>query len=102
MHHPPYLGPGRCSTLPDSMQQTGDQPMTDQTTDRRVTVPEAAVLLGLSEDAICSRLKRGTLRKEKGIDGTVYVALRPSEPTDRPTNRPMTNHRPANRPTKAA
>ena len=45
---------------------------------------EAAILLGLSEDAVRSRLKRGTLRKEKGADGTVFVVLG-GETGDRPT-----------------
>ncbi len=57
------------------MRQTDDQPKTDQPTNRRVTVPEAVALLGLSEDAVRSRLKRGTLRKEKSPDGTVLVVL---------------------------
>jgi hypothetical protein len=71
------------------MLTTDDQPTdahpTDQTTDRRVTVAQAAVLLGLSEDAVRSRLKRGTLGKEKDADGTVFVVLgangRPGRPT---------------------
>ena len=78
------------------MLTTDDQPTdahpTDQTTDRRVTVAQAAVLLGLSEDAVRSRLKRGTLGKEKDADGTVFVVMgangRPGRPTtnaDRPT-----------------
>ena len=78
------------------MLTTDDQPTdahpTDQTTDRRVTVAQAAVLLGLSEDAVRSRLKRGTLGKEKDADGTVFVVMgangRPGLPTtnaDRPT-----------------
>ncbi|MBV9455305.1 MAG: hypothetical protein JOZ19_14520 [Rubrobacter sp.] len=75
--------------------------MTDQTTEetptRRVTVPDAAVLLGLSEDAVRSRLKRGTLRKEKDEDGTVFVVLSAESPTDRPTSnrgRPAANQTP--------
>jgi hypothetical protein len=74
------------------MRPTDDQPTdahpTDQTTDRRMTVAQAAVLLGLSEDAIRSRLKRGTLSKEKDADGTVFVVLDGGRPTtngDRPT-----------------
>ena len=73
------------------MRPTNDKPTdahpTDTTTERRVTVAEAALLLGLSEDAVRSRLKRGTLRKEKGTDGTVLVALDGDRPTtngDRP------------------
>jgi len=57
------------------MNPTNDQPKTGQPTDRRVSVAEAAVLLGDSAGAIRSRLKRGTLRKEKAKDGTVLVFL---------------------------
>lgn len=77
------------------MQPTNDHTKTDQPTDRRVTVAEAATLLGLSEEAVRSRLKRGTLRKEKARDGTVLVVLgaegssldygRPTYGADRPT-----------------
>ena len=69
------------------MRPPDDRPTTGQAPDRRVTVQEAAILLGLSEDAVRSRLKRGTLRKEKGTDGTVLVALDGDRPTtngDRP------------------
>jgi hypothetical protein len=57
------------------MHPTNDHTKTDQPTNRRVTVAEAATLLGLSEEAVRSRLKRGTLRKEKASDGTVLVVL---------------------------
>ena len=74
------------------MRPTNDQPAdahpTDRTTDRRVTVAQAAELLGLSEDAVRSRLKRGTLSKEKDADGTVFVVLdggRPTTNSDQPT-----------------
>jgi hypothetical protein len=80
------------------MRPTNDQPAdahpTDQTTDRWVSVAQAAVLLGLSEDAVRSRLKRGTLRREKGTDGTVFVVLDGGVPADRPTthvDRPTAN-----------
>ncbi len=78
------------------MRPTNDQPAhdhrTDQTADRRVTVAQAALLLGLSEAAVRSRLKRGTLSKEKDADGTVFVVLdgggsgdrRPTANGDRP------------------
>jgi hypothetical protein len=84
---------------PNGQSQT-DHPTSqpaDQPTDRRVSVAEAAVLLGLSEEAVRSRLKRGTLRKEKAPDGTVLVVLgrggsadRPTNGTDRPTTRTTT------------
>jgi hypothetical protein len=51
------------------------QPSADQPTDRRVTVVEAAAILGITPDAVRSRLRRGTLRKDEAPDGTVLVAL---------------------------
>ena len=86
VHKIPYAG--------DRMPQTNDRPETNHSTDRRVTVQEAAVLLGLSEDAVRSRLKRSTLGKEKAPDGTVYVLLGVAEWTDRPTTRQPTNVQP--------
>src|SRR4051812_29867876 len=68
-----------------SMRPTTDQPTTNQATEQRVTVPEAATILGLSEDAVRSRLKRGTLAKEKGRDGTVFVVLGSDKTNDQPT-----------------
>jgi hypothetical protein len=75
------------------MRPAKDQPATNQSTsqttdhstDHRLTVPEAAMLLDLSEDAVRSRLKRGTLRKEKAQDGTVFVVLSANENTCRPS-----------------
>ncbi len=76
-------------TLVAIMTTDQDRPGTDEATDesipRRVSVPEAALLLGISEDAVRSRLRRRTLRKEKASDGTVYVILDGTAPTDRPT-----------------
>lgn len=46
---------------------------------RRVTVPEAAEMLGTSSDAVRSRMRRGKLKREDGEDGTVYVLLRVDE-----------------------
>ncbi len=69
------------------MRPTNDQPAADHPADRRVTVAQAAELLGLSEDAVRSRLKRGTLSKEKDADGTVFVVVngdRPATNGDRP------------------
>ncbi len=43
--------------------------------ERRYTVNEAAELLGISAEAVRARINRGTLTKEKGTDGTVYVRL---------------------------
>jgi len=41
--------------------------------DKRVTLREASVLLGVSEGAIRKRVARGTIRSEKGDDGLRYV-----------------------------
>jgi hypothetical protein len=64
------------------MQRNGDQSQskTDQSNDRAasyqsVPVPEAAQILGISPEAVRARIQRGTLQKEKGSDGTVYVRL---------------------------
>lgn len=52
----------------------------------RLTVPEAAATLGISEEAVRGRLKRGTLAKERDAGGTVYVLLE-SDQTRRPDDR---------------
>jgi hypothetical protein len=38
-------------------------------------VPEAAEILGITTDAVRSRMRRGKLRREEGEYGTVYVLL---------------------------
>ena len=75
-----------------NVQPTTDQP-TSETTDQRVTVADAALLLGISEDAVRSRLRRGTLRRETGGDGTVFVVLGTDRPASyqRPTDNRSTN-----------
>lgn len=63
----------------------------------RYTVKEAASVLGISQDAVRSRIKRGSLEVER--EGRrVYVLL---VATDQPTNEP-TNQRPTNRPMQEA
>ncbi len=51
------------------------RPSTDQSAMRRVTVPEAAQILGVTPDAVRSRLRRGTLQRDEAADGTVLVVL---------------------------
>jgi hypothetical protein len=71
-----------------------DQPgesTTSEPPNNRLTVAQAADQLGISEDAVRSRIKRGTLRAERE-NGAVVVLLdtdRPatSQPTDKPTDR---------------
>jgi hypothetical protein len=55
------MGEGRLS---------GDEPPTNQ----RLTVPEAASWLGITEAAVRGRIKRGTLRSYRE-EGNVYVVL---------------------------
>jgi hypothetical protein len=44
-------------------------------TDTRLTLRQAAAVLGVSESAIRKRVERGTLRSDKGPDGRRYVYL---------------------------
>ncbi len=54
--------------------QTADK--FDQTKTRlRYTVHEAAMLLGLSVEAVRKRAERGKLARERDADGTVYILL---------------------------
>jgi hypothetical protein len=55
----------------DAWSRVDDVQVDDRT---RVTVAQAAKLLGLSAEAVRSRLQRGTLKSEK-VGGTVYVLL---------------------------
>src|SRR5215204_5966279 len=65
------------------------QTSSEQSTDRRVTVVEAATILSITPDAVRSRLRRGTLRKDRGPDGEVLVVLDgDASATDRPTDQP--------------
>src|SRR5215218_344060 len=58
----------------------------EQSTDRHVTVVEAATILSITPDAVRSRLRRGTLRKDRGPDGEVLVVLDgDASATDHPT-----------------
>jgi hypothetical protein len=45
----------------------------------RVTIREAAARLGVTESAIRKRIQRGSLDKERGSDGRVYVYLNLSQ-----------------------
>src|SRR5215212_981053 len=56
------------------MRPSGDQAATRQL----YNVTEAAEVLGLTVEAVRSRIKRGTLEKEKDDDGTVYVVVEES------------------------
>ncbi len=45
----------------------------------RVTVPEAAELLGITQSAIRKRVQRGTIPWDKDGEGRIYVYVDPSE-----------------------
>lgn len=46
--------------------------------EQRLTLSEAAEVLGTTKDAVRMRVRRETLRSEKGEDGRVYVFLYPT------------------------
>jgi predicted transcriptional regulator len=56
-------------------------------TNQRVTVSEAAELLGITPEAVRMRIKRDTLRSERQA-GRVFVLLGQDQPTEQPTDRP--------------
>jgi hypothetical protein len=55
---------------------------------RRVSVGEAAVLLGISKDAVRARIRHGTLRSDKTDDQMVHVWLGEDLDSDRNTVHP--------------
>ena len=74
--------------MPPNRPTKSDRPMPEPT-DQWVSVRDAAAALGLSEDAIRSKVKRRTLRARKGNDGRVLVLV-----GDQPIDRPPTIGRP--------
>jgi hypothetical protein len=63
-------------TVHSGQRPPEDRPEQSSTVEaRRVTVPEAAEILGTTTDAVRSRMRRGKLKREEGADGTVYVVL---------------------------
>jgi hypothetical protein len=81
------------------MQQSSDSPNShDQSVNRRVTVAEAAQLLGVSTDSIRSRLRRGTLKREDASDGTILVVL-PSDSSDTDSQPTVSTGHSTNHPT---
>jgi uncharacterized coiled-coil protein SlyX len=62
----------------------GEKAATDQATRQRMSVLEAADALGISEDAVRSRIKRGTLTSEREGGRVFVILVGPDRPTDRP------------------
>src|SRR5829696_1604168 len=86
MTHPDEV-PDRPNDRPKTVFNSHPPPtarLGPSSTVRRVTVPEAAEILGTTTDAVRSRMRRGKLRREEGEDGTVYVLLDGNVP-DSPT-----------------
>ncbi len=75
----PVMGEGRLS---------GDESPANQ----RLTVPEAASWLGITEAAVRGRIKRGTLRSYRE-EGNVYVVLVGDSSRDSSTDQPATDPR---------
>ncbi len=57
------------------MRQADDQPRDQPQAGRRLSVQQAAEVLGVTVDAVRGRVKRGTIASTKGEDGSVYVLL---------------------------
>lgn len=68
------------------MHPGDDKATTGHTAKRLLTVAEAAEELGLTVEAVRSRIKRGTLEKEKAPDGSVFVVVNTARA------RPVTDH----------
>jgi hypothetical protein len=62
---------------------TGEQERTNGDGTLRLTVPEAAGVMGISAEAVRQRIKRGTLPTEKDASGTVHVLLNEAQVGDR-------------------
>jgi hypothetical protein len=68
---------------------TVDDHRGERRSERRVHLSEAAALLGVSKDAVRMRVKRGTLRSEKGENGRVYVWVNVNPDADPNTVHPQ-------------
>jgi len=57
------------------VRPAANQPRDQSQASQRLTIQEAAEVLGVTVDAVRGRIKRGTLTSIKGEAGTVYVLL---------------------------
>jgi hypothetical protein len=67
------------------MRRIGESTVTERRGAGRVSVEEAAVLLGISKEAVLTRLRHGTLRSENTDDQMVHVWLGEAIDSDRNT-----------------
>jgi len=74
-----------------SQSTASDEAAAGREATRRYTVHEAALLLGLSVDAVRKRAERGRLKREKASDGTVYILLGTDEPAGQAANQPASS-----------
>ncbi len=79
------------------MGEDAGRDMSEHTGTLRVTIREAAARLGVTEGAIRKRVKRGSLLKEQGEDGRVYVHLPVSHDASHEQSRSETRHLPDSR-----
>ena len=68
--------------------------MTEHSGTLRVTIREAAARLGVTEGAIRKRIQHGSLPKEQGEDGRVYVYRPVSHAASHKQSRTVTRHSP--------
>jgi hypothetical protein len=80
LHYLPYRGWSTLCPMRQDNDQTNNGRRDEPTTGHRYTVHEAALLMGLSVDAVRKRAERGTLKREKAPDGTVYILLDVDQP----------------------
>jgi hypothetical protein len=64
--------------LASKMRHADDQD-TSKTPLERLTVADAAALMGVSQDAVRKRIQRNSITWDKDAEGRVYVYLDPSE-----------------------
>jgi hypothetical protein len=75
------------------MHPDGDKATTGQSPRRLLTVNDAAAEMGLTVEAVRSRIKRGTLEKEKDPDGSVLVVVEEAQGLGQTAQtRPGENH----------
>jgi hypothetical protein len=79
MHESPCTSGGEIYYPADRMRHDGDITNDTRRTNgdwtMRLTVPEAAGVMGISAEAVRQRIKRGTLTTEKDDSGHVFVLL---------------------------